>query len=43
MLDPYFFGHMLQKFGVHPHEIGFYRIKQKKISIFTLRLRAFKE
>ena len=24
MLDPYFFGHMLQKFGVHPHEIGFY-------------------
>jgi ATP-binding cassette, subfamily B, bacterial len=24
MLDPYFFGHMLQKFGVHPHEIGTY-------------------
>jgi ATP-binding cassette, subfamily B, bacterial len=24
MLDPYFFGHMLQKFGVHPHETGFY-------------------
>jgi ATP-binding cassette subfamily B protein len=24
MLDPYFFGHMLQQFGVHPHETGTY-------------------
>ncbi len=24
LLDPYFFGHMLQTFGVHPHEVGHY-------------------
>lgn len=28
MLDPYFFGHMLQKFGVHPHENGYYDSKK---------------
>ena len=24
MLDPYFFGKLFQKYGVHPHEIGYY-------------------
>src|SRR5215217_4825860 len=27
MLDPYFFGKMLQTFGVHPHETGYYDAK----------------
>lgn len=27
MLDPYFFGKMLQTFGVHPHQVGFYDSK----------------
>lgn len=31
MLDPYFFGRLLDRYGVHPHELGYFGIDKKFI------------
>ena len=30
MLDPYFFGRLLDQYGVHPHEMGYFDEKKKQ-------------
>src|SRR5471030_1343756 len=31
MLDPYFFGRLLDRYGVHPHELGYFGADKKFI------------
>src|SRR6478752_8222896 len=31
MLDPYFFGKLLDKYGMHPHDVGYFNDKKQFI------------